>query len=309
MNTAISCDLIENALDYLLLAGEQVQQEGQRMSKHAVATLADGVELLLKARIEQRDWCLIFKDVDKASRQNYESGDFISITFDQAIKRLRGVCDVQISDGHLTIINDIRQQRNRIRHFAITLDEQVAVSLVAKTFAFALEFVSEHLPDAGEQFSDDFKQLRELLGNFDEFIDERFEQIQDELDNHSSVVLDCPICLQPALVIEGDKTRCLFCKHEAQGEQVASEWTDRFLPFQRLKHDLISPQIRECPECGADSCVDACAETDGRVGYICFTCGIEGDYQDCMSCASLCDRDSVGGMCDGCRENIMSRND
>jgi hypothetical protein len=39
----------------------------------------------------------VFEDVDLAKRTNYEEGDFQSVTFDQAIKRLENICDQAIN--------------------------------------------------------------------------------------------------------------------------------------------------------------------------------------------------------------------
>jgi hypothetical protein len=39
----------------------------------------------------------VFKDVDQAKRTNFEEGDFQSVTFDQAIKRLENICDRAIN--------------------------------------------------------------------------------------------------------------------------------------------------------------------------------------------------------------------
>ena len=57
-SVVICCTLAENAFDYLVLAGEQASSYTPRMLKHALATLADGVELLLKAPPEKKDWKL-----------------------------------------------------------------------------------------------------------------------------------------------------------------------------------------------------------------------------------------------------------
>jgi hypothetical protein len=35
-----------------------------------------------KARLEARDWSMVFKDVDQAKRTNYEEGDIQRVTFD-----------------------------------------------------------------------------------------------------------------------------------------------------------------------------------------------------------------------------------
>lgn len=308
MTDSIRCDLAENAIDYLILAGEQAKDGSPRMLKHALATLADGVELLLKARLELKDWCLIFKDIDQASRTKYESGDFQSVVFDQAVKRLENLCSVMIPNTHLAIINELRQLRNRIRHFAVSTEQRAAISLIVKTFSFAIGFVGEHLESVHDALRDELADLRTLLGEFEEFVDERMDEIESELDA-AHLVVQCPVCLQNALTLGEEEVVCLFCGHKTDGEAAASQWADQFLRFQSLKDSLIDPQINSCPECGAEACINMCVETDGRLGYVCFSCGTEGDYQECTSCSNLCSRDSLGGMCDDCQSHFMDAND
>ena len=310
MSEPITCNLAENALDYLILAGEQAKEGSPRMTKHALATLADGVELLLKARLELRDWCLIFKDVDQASRPKYESGDFQSVVFDQAIGRLKNLCSIEIPSKHLAVINELRQLRNRIRHFAVNTERDVAISLITKTFSFGIEFVTEHLEQASENVRQEMARLRTLLGEFEEFVDERMGQIQAEIDAQKYCpFLDCPTCLQRTFYAEAESARCLFCGYQADGETAAAEWADRFLGFRSLKDSLIEPQIEPCPECGAEACVNANAETDGDVGYVCLSCGESGDYEHCSSCGQLHSDDKPGNHCSDCWQALLDRND
>jgi hypothetical protein len=304
MTDPISCTLAENALGYLILAGEQSKDKTPRMTTHALATLADGVELLLKARLEMRDWCLVFKDVDQASRSKYESGDFQSVAFDHTVKRLANLCAVRIADKHLAIVNELRQLRNRIRHFAVTTDEATAISLIVKTFSFAIEFVNEHLESIHEQLEDGLVQLRTLLGEFEEFVDERMHDIQAELDA-AHLVVDCPVCLQPTLVPDAGESQCLFCRHRADGTVAARQWVDRFCGFQSYKDDLISPRIEQCPECGAEACIDM---SDEETKHVCLSCGLSGEYEHCSSCGQLHSDDNPGDMCDDCWQDMLDRN-
>ena len=53
--------LLDNALDFLLSAAEAVRRdEGHRSLKEAVLHLANGVELMVKARLAREHWSLIF---------------------------------------------------------------------------------------------------------------------------------------------------------------------------------------------------------------------------------------------------------
>lgn len=274
MTDSIKCNLAENALDYLLLAGEQAQGGDSRLLKHALATLADGIELLLKARLEAYDWCLIFKDVDKAERTKFESGDFQSVTFDQAIKRLTNICSVNFDQSSFPVLESIRQLRNRIRHFAVEVESEQALSVIAKTYSFAIDFVASEIePNTTTNLDDEVADLRKLLGEFTEFVDQRMMDIQSKLDEQSySVHVQCPVCLQDTLYAEGEKTGCAFCNFETDGESAACGWADQNLP-QSLKDSLIEPVIEECPECAINACVPAGKMKGATYSHVCLSCG------------------------------------
>ena len=72
MSEPIICNLAENALDYLILAGEQAREGNPRMMKHALATLGDGLELLLKARLEAHDWRQVFSNPARADLAKFQ---------------------------------------------------------------------------------------------------------------------------------------------------------------------------------------------------------------------------------------------
>ena len=74
----LQTNLVDNALDLLLSAAEAVERdEGPRSLKEAVSHLANGVEVLVKARVAGEHWSLIFRDVNKASFDKLAKGDFI----------------------------------------------------------------------------------------------------------------------------------------------------------------------------------------------------------------------------------------
>lgn len=306
MQPPIQCTLAENALDYLLLAGEQVQAGNARLLKHALATLADGIELLLKARLETHDWCLLFKDVDKAERAKFESGDFQSVTVEQAIVRLKNICGVSFGHSAFPVLITLRQLRNRIRHFAIEVELAQAQSVLAKAYSFAIDFIAEEItPKSADDLEGEVAELRKLLGRFSEFVTQRKMDIQAKIDSQEySVHVQCPACLQETLYPEGDVVVCAFCNFQTSGESAAQKWADENLP-QSMKDDLIEPVVRCCPECGADACIPNGRISESPYSHVCLSCAEPGDYQDCSRCGELCPIDNVGEMCDGCRESII----
>lgn len=149
--------------------------------------------------------------------------------------------------------------------------------------------------------------LRELLGCFEAFIQERFSQIKDAIEGYYTRAYDCPVCLQTAFMIEGDKATCLFCGHHAEGELAANQWTERFLPFQSMMDDLTEPQIRKCPDCEMEACIDIGYHIGSQPLFMCFVCGVEGNYHDCPTCGELCNPDGSGRMCDNCCDHFINK--
>jgi len=300
MSETIQCNLVGNAIDYLLLAGEMAQQDSPRMLKHAVATLADGLELLLKARLEAYNWCLLFKNIDDANRPKYESGDFQSVTFDQAIKRLKDICDVDAKPESLPVLNSLRKLRNRIRHFAIEAKRATAISLVTKAYGFAVDFTTENLEDHLDQEAQAYlNQLRRLLGEFDEFVSSRLDEIQPTLDGQDYAThVECPHCLQETLYPSDGESSCVFCGYRASGEEAAADWFDHHYGYLGLKEMRIMMDdmgVGLCPECGADAAIPI--QSNEESGVHCLSCGETSHLRKCKLCRAA----TYGDFCDHCQ--------
>ena len=80
--------LLDNGLDYFLVAAESAGAEAPQNLKYAMLHLVDGVELLLKARLAQEHWSLLFDQTNKASQEKLRQGDFKSVDFEEAYRRL-----------------------------------------------------------------------------------------------------------------------------------------------------------------------------------------------------------------------------
>ena len=301
MTEELHCNLVGNALDYLLLAGELAQEGSPRLLKHAIATLADGQELLLKSRLEVYDWSLLFKNVDEAERSRFEAGEFQSVTFDEAIKRLKGICGVEVGKGHLIVLNSLRKHRNKIRHFAITADKSEVMSLLTKAYSFALDFVAshleDHLDDEAQRYLD---ALRKLLGEFDEFVKSRLVEIQATLaeQNRYSCHVECPGCLQVTLYADGGEALCAFCGYRASGEAAADDWFHRHYGHYGPKETMIMMEdmgLEPCPECGSEATIPL--DSEEETAMHCLSCGVTSYLRKCGRCGN----DTYNSFCDYCR--------
>lgn len=103
--------LVDNAFDFLAGSLQLLKKDPKR----SVIDFYTAVELFVKARLLCEHWTLIVtKEPDRAQ---FLSGDFVSVTFDEACKRLKKVIQQPISDEATAAFNVVRQHRNRMVHF------------------------------------------------------------------------------------------------------------------------------------------------------------------------------------------------
>ena len=221
MNETIEFDLIDNAFDYVLSAAEYAKRGSSRDLKYSVLHLAAGVELLLKARLQKEHWSLLFSRVDAASRSSLTSGDFISVDFETAVKRLENIGEVSIDSPVLSHLHELRKLRNKIQHLDISLATESVRSLVAMGADFFLEFGRKNL---GDEFNNRGEEVIPLitaqLVSLQEFVDQRLKTIETELAA-AYLTLECPVCWQDTMVVGDGNPKCPFCGTELDAEELA----------------------------------------------------------------------------------------
>lgn len=106
--------LIGNGFDFL----EKAQEELKTNPKHSVVSFWTAVEFLLKIPLLNEHWTLITANKARIiSRKKYESGDFVSVSFDETCNRLDDILQRPFPDKTKTAFDKIRKHRNRVVHF------------------------------------------------------------------------------------------------------------------------------------------------------------------------------------------------
>ncbi len=311
MSEQVKFSLAENALDFLLsaVAYVKVKDEHERSIKYTVLHLCDGIELLLKCRLNSEHWSLVLANMDRTSLEDLESGDFISVDWHNAISRVEKVTGEKFSSEERTLLGHLRRLRNRIQHFDVDVPQNVAVSLLAQGLHFATGFVEKHLL-GGEGFEEAQESLHEIrrdLAEFHEFVKCRMGTLADkvaEIEKWSRVV-PCPMCRQHALGADAEVATCLFCGYSEDGESAAAEWV---LEFTGIRHKELSATdaISNCPECSCWSCVQlGLWEGEGGDEYFCFSCGGVGRYDTCCACGGLFAPANGEATCGDCFRQMM----
>ena len=290
----LQLSLLENALDFLLSAAEAVRRdEGPRSLKDAVLHLANGIELLVKARLAREHWSLIFSDINKASFDELAKSDFGSVDFPKARKRLEQIVGVPIDKSVGTHVDNLRKLRNKLTHFMATLDPVQAKSLVAKSMTFCVEFCEKQdmvTPDVASKLGEIHMQLTDLH----EFVNERLKSISEEWKD--ALIRECPECWQEALVIDAGDADCKFCKRKAEPRELAASNSEG--------------PVGDCPVCGEESAFAFILYNNDAGEWVCFACGERGEHYDhCMRCNQIeefSDSDDLK-ICESCWSHMMSR--
>jgi len=317
--TNLQMSLLENAFDFLEEGADRLLQQEQtpRSLKYAVLHLSSGVELLLKQRLYNEHWSLIFSDINKADLKLLKSGDFTSINFNDARIRLEKISEIRLDERHKKTLDALKRERNKIEHYQVSLNRTTVISIVIQGWSFVTDFVFDHLQLDAEQ-QNRFTQIRRKIIPLRDFVSHRIQEISADLDKlgkNDTAVVRCPECLQDALPITGEDTECLFCRQPFNGRVLEKTWLDMFAwwheSWVRGKDIVHETLLQECPNCGLESFYQMGEDSADPIEHtglqwICFNCGHHIDYSVFMDTCMVCGRsypdesDEPIGICESC---------
>lgn|ERR1017187_2903694 len=325
--------LLENGLDFLLSSlehltaasaypktpVEKIRQaaDQKRHLKYALIHLCSSIELIFKERLRQEHWTLVFKDISKASRDAYDSGDFQSVTFQEAQDRLVGICEIEFTQNQRRDLKNLRDRRNKVEHFG-AVDSLLAVQAsVSKMVSFLVDFVEEAFEQESlEEEESLIADVRSMLGNCDAVVKQRWKEIQDQVDKQYSSI-ECPTCQQKALSADGGTVKCLFCNYAADSKSAADEYVSNILGFHSryaTEKDGDDWPLTTCPDCGSETFVTQVPGPYDTHNSYCFNCGQEyqaGELETCYDCGELYDPGEEKGhhICTDCFRARVNKDD
>lgn len=284
----IRFELLENGLDFIASGLDYIARGATKSDlKYGVLHLSSGIELVLKARLQQEDWRLLFPDPAKADENSYKAGNFRSIGLPDCLLRLEEECAIEISDEGIEKLGAIRVRRNRLEHFAIVDTKSAIESLAAQALGVLLDFIGEAFEGSAlsDQENELILRIRERLTEFYNFTKDRLAEIfadsnprKDELTK----LIECPCCRQQTLRPDVS-VECMFCGYRAEPEAAAN--------FYMAQHQ-VGPAMHFCPDCDSKALVDlgAAGNAAPATQFICFGCGLqweEGTLAECPLCQNL----------------------
>jgi len=336
-----AAQLMQNGLAFLLKARADLESD----PKFSIVNFWHGVEILMKVPLVNHNWRLIVrkrKDEQDITREQFTSGDFSSINFQETCRLLQSELGIKLDDRSRSFFQLVQQHRNRVVHFYHCAVSEQALDELRSEQADAWFALSRLITNewrkvfSTEQWSEINIINHSLLRSNTYYAAAKFRFIKPRLKLSDHHFQTCKICLQQSYLVTRQKDipvfneKCEVCNHIETYISVACPECSH---ISRLKQD---DTPFDCPECHHSqdrfSLLDeddslpedyhlsntpaGCCECDGYdtickycEGYLCTVCL---GYFDSLNFCEHCSYSSTQvpefssmcgcGFCDGHRE-------
>jgi hypothetical protein len=312
-------------MDYLQsVIGHLSDGPDDRDLKYAILHLQAATEVLLKVRLMREHWSLVFKNVEKANRVALTSGDFISLTLEDTLTRLKSIAGVELPKNHQDGITKLANERNKLQHYGLETGAARVEALVGRVLDGLLCFIRDNLrPGATTEEILILDETEDLIEDerdrIDALIAAVWDRIKSEIDAQKVPVIECPGCAQPALPVE-EPIRCRFCERtwplgEPRRQELAESFASDVLGI--TAYDIAngaSAVLHRCPECDLETLVGPANAVNRQAKlWLCMTCLIswdEAEISSCLKCGEPMEmNEDSGTVCASCFEIAIGGRD
>ena len=296
MSRILTINLAENAHDFMESAIQYTKSDKPLNWKYAIIHLAIALELLMKSILEKEHWSFIFDDIDNASKRHLNSGDFKSVDFENALKRLKELAGITLEERDRKYLRKIRQIRNKLTHFSISINIDELKSIVARGINIFIKLYQEYSDSDAEEY---IFSLNNDLKEFDRYVSLRLAELRPILgssDRPPWQFTSCPSCWQNSLIINDSMVACLFCGNQFTFQELAE-----------YSEDICG----RCPDCEIGYLgLILYNNEDGE--YICTRCGFTSEYcynKECGRCGEIYWDEEGSPMCPNCWQITLEQMD
>lgn len=221
--------IFDNALDSLQVGVSLcVSADQDRMRKHAILTVFQSIELMLKEYLYQANPILIYKNIDKKI-----TDDSLSVGFPEILMRLENL-QLDLPDEQAEVIHSLQSKRNRIEHHGYQHTNENR-ELITEALKFTLYFMKFQLKKPPAEYLEP-KLLKEILftlenshdwdaladHHLESWLGKKWPSWDRDLENKPaefSGTDTCPKCRNDYLVMgHMDKPYCFWCCSEVLAE-------------------------------------------------------------------------------------------
>jgi hypothetical protein len=281
--TEIKLDLLDNGIDYIyeavqfiLLEDFKSHNDSRHSWKYSVLHLYSGIELLLKEKLKQEHWSLIFQDINSASLIKFKNGDFVSVYHEELIKRLGNISEITLNNDP---IKKLQFLRNRFEHFEINIALSQCQDIVAGALDEIINFWEKYLKSVSTvEQQKKFIQIKVIATRFEAYREQRLNKFKQAIsgivENKKGLIVVCPYCSSLSFAIFKDdkkECKCFVCDEKStkddhlksirKGEDDDKEYS--LLPYK--PYDVI------CPSCQQETRIRDFM-SDEITSYYCLNC-------------------------------------
>ena len=265
--------LLENSKNYVYKSINEINYGIENNDilefKYAIVHVFAGIELLMKKRLSNDHWSLLFHDVNKATITKFRTGNFKGPSIDDMINRLLYI--VNIDERHLkrNELEQLKSIRNKIQHFGVDINSEFAKEMVAKGLKIFLNIYQNCFDEYDEDY---VRSIITEVSTFEHFVNERLNELKNDLDKSSrpyhNLFKECPICHNECIIIDdmNNMFKYLFCQNNFDFDDIAL-----------TRAECLCDEI--CPQCGNQSLIFI--TRGNEVGSdICVYCDFYIDYDE-----------------------------
>jgi len=215
--------LVSNAIDFLSRSVTDLKKQ----PKYSVINFCVGLEMFLKARLLKEHWALVVTKPEAAILDQFRSGDFHSVSMEEAARRLRNVVGERIGKDEEACFEEVRKHRNRLVHFfhpaySRKSNEKLIHQIVTeqcKAWFYLHRLLTKNWESHFKKYKRKIKKLDELMHKQRTFLKAKFMALKPDIDAEISKGVQfqsCVLCgCAAARVKEVSEplcnTTCLVC--------------------------------------------------------------------------------------------------
>ena len=300
-----SIDLLENGFDYIISSLNNLKKlednTGNKYTiKYIIRDLISGIEIILKYRLMCDNWTFVIDNLDNLTLSNYQNGDFVSITLEQAINRLNKLCKVIIKKDEAITLKELKLVRNKIEHFKMSLKINEVISLVYNCLTIIIKFIDNNIDilKFSRNEKKDYNLIKENILNLNNYLNEREKEIYNKHPNNNFEI--CPKCHKKCVVVKDISCRCLLCENVYfDTSYKRKKYIEKYGPSYRE----ISKGTTEIEEIICPYCDDVMLLDYNNNVARCFLCNTTSSLSDLSTC-DRCGKIGPSGICDECLKDI-----
>lgn len=307
----VEMDILENALDFIAKSFEEIQEP--KLLKYALLHFTSGLELIFKAILLSEHWSLTLDNLDKVKENAYINRDFMSVNWENSIKRLKIFCEIDLTYAE-NDLQKLKNLRNRIEHYDCDFQTNSVIDLINNLTSLLVNLLTNNFNTnkLRKKGRDLFENIQSSLFTMQEHYEEAKKLMQKKIKDSNLIPIDvpCNMCKEKFVTKKEDNYICNLCKHKLTAEDIAISFIENELkinPYRIMKDGGIFP-LHHCPECSENTFVYHCKENSEIIAH-CYNC--DEDYTN-AKCCEICNEFFIplnedNLICKNCWENINSK--